>query len=141
MIGKDEVSLLTLLYKTQDYADKFGLEINPKPTKSEVLTFQKEEQEWPLRNCEGVLIANLKQATTYKYLGIPVTLQGQKIFKFRTKYMVVGANQYAGRIKRLAKDSFNRIEVGEAIWENIAIPVLLYGAECLSMTAAEIIYM
>ena len=38
----------------------------------------------------------------------------------------------------MAKDSFNRIEVGEALWENVSLPSLLYGSECLSLTKTEL---
>ena len=138
LIGKDGESLLTLLNKTQDYADRYGLEINPLPSKSEVICFQQEIQTWPLRNCEGQLVASLNQALQYKYLGIPITVQGKKHFLYRIKDIIVGANQHAGRVKSLAKDSFNRIEVGEALWENVSLPSLLYGSECLTLTKTEL---
>ena len=61
LIGKDKKSLLTLLDITQEYATLYGLEINP--DKSEILSLYEEAGKgtWPLRDQEGVVIADLKQ--------------------------------------------------------------------------------
>ena len=138
LIGKDRESLFTLLNKTQDYSDKYGLEINPKKGKSEVLSFNKDIHDWPIRNCEGSLVASLNQALQYKYLGIPITLQGNKVFAPRVKDIIVAGSQHTGRIKSLSKDSFNRLDVGEALWQNVSLMALLYGSECLCMTKDEL---
>ena len=138
LIGKDDFSLRMLMAKVQDYADKYDLKINPGKGKSEVLAFHEEILDWPIRDCEGNLIANLNQALKYKYLGVPITLQGRNLFRYRIADMIVGANQHVGRIKSRAKDSFSRIDVGEALWENCSLPCLMYGSECLILTKTDL---
>ena len=138
LIGRDNKSLLTLIDKTQDYAGKHGLEINP--DKSEILCLHEEEGNsiWPLKDHDGVLIADLKQVLKYKYLGVPLSFQHKNIFKYRVSNVLIRANQFVGRIKSMSKESFNRLEVAEALWENVAIPALMYGMECMHLTKTEL---
>ena len=89
LIAKDKKCLQTLIDKTQEYAEKYGLEINP--DKSEILSLYEEAGNgpWPLRDQEGIVVADLKQVLKYKYLGIPLSFQHKNMFKYRGSNVLI----------------------------------------------------
>ena len=56
------------------------------------------------------------------------------IFKFQRKTIISRLKSYAGLILLMAKESFDPIEVGEAMWKSIAIEAVLYGIQTISVT-------
>ena len=55
------------------------------------------------------------------------------IFKFQRKTIVSRLRSYAGLILQMAKESFDPIEVGEAMWKSIALEAVLYGIQVISL--------
>jgi hypothetical protein len=56
------------------------------------------------------------------------------IFKFQRKTIISRLKSYAGLILLMAQESFDPIEVGEAMWNSIAIEAVLYGIQTISVT-------
>ncbi len=55
------------------------------------------------------------------------------IFRFQRKIMVSRLRSYAGLILSMAKNSFDPIEVGEALWKSVALESILYGIQIISV--------
>ena len=55
------------------------------------------------------------------------------VFKFQRNAIVARFKSYAGLILLMARESFDPIEVGEAMWKSIAIEAVLYGIQAISV--------
>ena len=51
--------------------------------------------------------------------------------------MISRLKSYAGIILGMAKESFDPISVGEALWQGVAIPAVLHGSEVVSVTMGK----
>ena len=57
-----------------------------------------------------------------------------KFFDFQRKTIVARLKSFAGSILRIAKDSFDPIQVGVALWQSTALESVLYGIQIISVT-------
>ena len=83
----------------------------------------------------GTTIGELECQEKYKYLGVTMGMGKSPcdIFKFQRKSIVSRLRSYAGLILQMAKESFDPIEVGVAMWKTIALKAVLYGIQVISV--------
>ena len=85
------------------------------------------------------MAAYLETLRKYKYLGVIIGLgRASDIFKHQRKTIVSRLRSYAGLILSLARESFDPIEVGEALWKSVALESILHGIQVTSVTKANI---
>ena len=84
----------------------------------------------------GVTIGELERKEKYKYLGVTMGMgkSPSDIFKFQRKTIVSRLRSYAALTLQMAKESYDPIEVGEAVWKSIALEAVLYGTQVISVT-------
>ena len=116
LIGKNRKLVEELLLKCQQQFESCGLQINC--SKSNILTRENIiDGKLSLPTHDGYLQGEIELAKKYKYLGVTVSLgRASDIFKFQRETIVSRLKSYAGLILSLAYESFDPIEVGEALW-------------------------
>ena len=110
-----------------------GLEINI--SKSNILS--KEEILNPniTLSTSQVTLGEIELKDKYKYLGVNVSLgKPADIFRFQRKIIVSRLKSYAGMILSMARNSFDPIEIGEALWKSVALESVLFGIQIISVT-------
>ena len=81
----------------------------------------------------------IKRKEVYKYLGVQVSLgKAHAMFKVANKKKICQLNSIMGQILALAKNSYEPITVGLALWNSCAIPALLHGIEIISLNKKDI---
>ena len=134
IIGRNRAEIEKVIKQCQSQFEHNGLEINF--SKSKILTRQDiEKAPLTLTSRGGVTIGELERKEIYKYLGVTIGMGKSPcdIFKFQRKTIVSRLRSYAGLILQMAKESFDPIEVGEAMWKSIALEAVLYGIQVISL--------
>lgn len=75
-------------------------------------------EQWVLQTKEGE--KKLEVVNTFKYLGVEIS-NGRNIYKEQKKAALVKLTRNKGISKLKAKESFDRVDVAEALWEYICI--------------------
>ena len=134
LVGKSIQDLKEAESKCQYQFELNGLEINF--AKSKVLTRDNFNQDTLVWEFEGNLQAKFEVQERYKYLGVTIGMgtSAAQIFGFQRKTIVTRLKSFAGSILRIAKDSFDPIQVGVALWQSTALESVLYGIQIASVT-------
>ena len=72
-------------------------------------------------------VGGYKVEKEVKYLGVWVGGKGRDIFKAEKKLLIKKANKKANEVISQKKKSYDKINVGKAIWKLMMIPGLLFG--------------
>ena len=79
---------------------------------------------------DGILMANFS-VDQYNYLGIKQKVTVKRTTNARVEDMKIKAKSYVNAIMRTTKTVPDKSEVLVKMWENVAIPAILYGVEAL----------
>ena len=104
-------------------------------TKSKVLSGSMET--WELFD-DGEVIGVLDKVLSFKYLGVDCELspfRGAVAFQKRALRL---ANQYRAACIRIARDGSDVTDVAMALWQNVALPTILYGCESIPFTSSTL---
>ena len=97
-----------------------GLEINV--SKSNILSREEVLNPNITLSASRVTLGEIELKDKYKYLGVNVSLgKTAEVFRFQRKIIVSRLKSYAGTILSMARNSFDPIEVGEALWKSVAL--------------------
>ena len=134
IIGRNREKAEWLLTACQYHFELNGLEINCSKTnilsKENVINQNISLQSTYYKTTVGEI--ELKEK--YKYLGVNVSLgKAADIFRFHRKIIVSRLRSYAGLILSMARNSYDPIEVGEALWKSVALESTLYGIQIISV--------
>ena len=83
-------------------------------------------------------MTELKTVDQYKYLGVNQKLTLQKTINKKSSDMEMKALAYANAILKVTKTVPDKCDVLVRMWENVAIPSILYGSESLPIPLATI---
>ena len=134
LVGKSILDLKDAETKCQYQFELNGLEINF--NKSKILTREELLQD-SLRWKSGYNVqSEFEIQDKYKYLGVTIGMgvNAAQIFSFQRKTIVSRLKSFAGSILRIARDSFDPIPVGMALWQTTALESVLYGIQIISVT-------
>ena len=135
IIGRNKAEIKRIIIQCQFQFELSGLEINF--SKSKILSRHDMEQDnMTITSQMGVTIGDLECKEKYKYLGVTLNMgaRSSDIFKFQRDTLVSRLKSYAGLILLMAKESFDPIEVGEAMWKSMALEAVLYGIQTISVS-------
>jgi len=76
-------------------------------------------------------LAELRQVSEYEYLGIVQKITLVKTMNAKCATMVTKANSFLGSILKLRNTMPDQVDSYRAMWENIALPSILYGCDAL----------
>ena len=137
LIAKAREEIARLIKVCQDMFELKGMEINC--SKSNILNNSSLKEDLGLWLSSGRHIGDLEQKQRNKYLGVLVsTGRTSDIFKSQRVNTISRLKSYAGLILAMAKDSFDPIEVGMALWESVALESVLYSVQVISLTKANL---
>lgn len=108
------------------------LEINC--NKSEIMVRlgrKREEGEWVVHDNKGVEIGKIKEVDKYKYLGLLISRKSRNPFAEHLTKVLSKARSMGGAIRAKALHSWDRVEVADKLWNSMAVPGILYGAEVI----------
>ena len=133
LIGQNKRMVEELLLKCQTQFELCGLEINC--SKSNILSRESViDGKINLSTDNGSLLGDIEVSQKYKYLGVTIGLgRTSDIFKQQRITIVSRLRSYAGLILSLARESFDPIEVGEALWKSVALESILHGIQVISV--------
>ena len=129
---RDEMDKLAILL--QDWCSTHVMKISSK--KTQILSPDHEYQLVFRENGDSVM--EITQANSYKYLGIEQKLTVTGTINQRQKTMISKAKKYKGMILRQKCMLPDTIEVYLALWNNVALPSILYGVEALPVHMSTI---
>ena len=136
---------MVLMTENQDHMDKLlrvlgsmisrkKLEINC--DKSNVLVmkgYSEMNHKWRLFNHKHEEMGTLNETEFYKYLGITLSRGKRNVFGDHLTRMVTKSKQLGGVLRAKASGSWDKLTVGNELWNHIACPGILYGCEILKM--------
>ena len=138
LIGRSENEVLGLLKLCNDFFKRSGMTISC--DKSNILTAKDIiGNKVILKNATWGVFEEIKRAEQYKYLGVTMKVgrSASDIFSSYRQLKIAKLKSYKALIFAIARESFNPIEVAEAMWKGIAIESVLYGIEIASITKAN----
>ena len=122
---EDAMSNIKLI---QEVAEKLGLVINKR--KSNVLIYNMNDQ--PDR------IEDIEVKTSLKYLGVKITNAKNCFDEFKNEQLLK-AKQLANISHSIMARSCNRLLIGKNYWKSLGLSSVLYAAEVLEFTEAELL--
>ena len=141
VMGQGEGDLKELLKMVGEYGREWKMQFNS--SKSKVVNIGKKsnkDKRWQVG--EGQVqegdnyCLEIKEQEEYKYLGIWFSgING--IFKTHVKKAIKKAKKLKGVIKNVTADTYQRAGVATKLWETLAIPSILYGAEVFDMVDSD----
>ncbi|HBI40105.1 MAG TPA: hypothetical protein DDY16_04070 [Tenacibaculum sp.] len=90
-----------------------------------------EDWVWSLLDLNEGILTELETVDQYKYLGIKQKITVKRTMNARMEDMKMKAKSYVNAIMRTTKTVPDKSEVLVKMWENVAIPAILYGVEAL----------
>ena len=106
----------------------FKMKISQK--KTQVIS-PESNQTWSLLDLNKGDLIELQQVKDYTYLGVKQKLTVKATSSCKEDQMVKKAQKYANNILRLRRTVPDQVDTYRAIWENIAIPTILYAVEVI----------
>ena len=81
---------------------------------------------WSLLDLNEGILTELETVDQYKYLGIKQKVTVKRTTNARVEDMKIKAKSYVNAIMRTTKTVPDKSEVLVKMWENVAIPAILY---------------
>ena len=107
-------------------------------TKSKVITHDATEGEMIIEGDDVVDDISLDQVIHFKYLGVPINSAPYSFFKNFNEQVRLRAQSYAYRVISLTRTGPNRAELAYTLWNQVALPSILYGTEVIPVTKETI---
>ena len=128
LAGTSEAELKALKTVLEIWCIDFRMKIGTNKTQ---LVTPSSVQGWSVLDTTSGDLEELVTVDDYRYLGIHQKLTLRKTSNEKCRSMVTKARSYAKTILRLKSTLPDKTEVYRSIWDNIAMPAILYGADVL----------
>ena len=136
LICKTKKHLHKLMNITKKYFDAHKLDISI--TKSKIMSSDGEEGKVQFEmDTSGTL--ELEQVISFKYLGVPLNCAPYRFFNDYNEIVKKRAQSYMSRVLSLSRQGADRAELAFVLWNQIALPSILYGCEVCPITEDTII--
>ena len=135
LLSSNREDMHVMLQSLQGWCSDYNMNISQ--TKSKIVSSDSLES-WDVITPDMEYWSSLEQVLHSKYLGIDVhpTLKGVSVSK--NNKIKVMAKSYATQILRLAKTEADKVDVILSMWNNMALPSLLYGMEVIPISPSTI---
>ena len=134
LVSNCEDDLDELKQILEGWCYNFRMKISAKKTQ----VIAQGEFDWVITDTDGGDLIQLRQVAEYKYLGVEQKLSLTETSRAKGLSMVDRAKKYRGAIARLKRTVPDQVAVYRALWESVAVPGILYGAEALPVSMAVI---
>ena len=128
LAANNETSLNGLKSVLEQWARDFRMRISHK--KTQVISHS-ENVEWCIADPETGEPLTLEQVEEYRYLGVTQKLTLRRTTNEKTRQMLEKTMTYVNLILRLRATTADKVATYLAIWQNVALPSILYGCEAL----------
>ena len=113
------------------------LDINTGEGKSEVIS--PDDEDWNLFNGDGEVELSLRQVLRYKYLGLEISSSIFRTCVEKQAKCLKIANKYKYACLYLGRRGADVVDTSLATWNNIAIPSILFGTDCIVFKESNIV--
>ena len=136
LISKTEEGLRTLHRIVQDHCATLKMSISM--TKSKVMSCSNDL--WEIFQDQDI-VGCLDKVLQFRYLGVETRIFPSQAAKAMQQRAVDISNKYKGACISLSRDGPDIVDLAACLWQNIALPSLLYGCETtpFSATALQVI--
>ena len=136
LIGSSKQSLDILLSKTRTFFHTHHLSISQK--KSKILSFDSASGQTTFHNPSNSSPLTLDQVVVFKYLGVPLSSSPYSLFSSFNEQVKLRSQTYLSRVLALVRSGPDRSDLAYSLWNQVALPSILYGAEVLPLTESTI---
>ena len=136
LIGSTKRNLKKLMKITLRYFKSHRLTLSTK--KSKILTHDAEEGQMVFEGDDDVDDLSLDQVIAFKYLGVTFNCAPYSLFKNFNEQVRRRAHTYAYRVLSLSKCGPKRSDLAFSLWNQVALPSILYGSEVIPLTKETI---
>ena len=131
VIGSSKAKLKKLIRIIKKYFHEHRLTISE--TKSKVITHDASTGEMTFEG-DDIDDISLDQVISFKYLGVPLNCSPYCMFKSFNDQVRQRAQSYLYRVLALVKTGPKRSSLAYTLWNQVALPSILYGTEVLPIT-------
>ena len=136
IIGRSRSSLDALMTKTRSFFLHHHLEISG--TKSKIMSFDAQTGKTIFQDSTNSSPLLLDQVLSFKYLGVPLNCSPYHLFQCFNKQVQQRAQSFLSRVLSLVKSGPDRSNLAYTLWNSVALPSILYGAEAIPLTQGSI---
>ena len=136
IFGSSRPNLEKLLVKARMFFSSHHLTIST--TKSKIMSFDASTGTTTVDNSSRCTPLTLDQVAVFKYLGIPISSSPYSLFTGFNDQVKKRAKNYLYRVLSLVKTGPDRSELAFSLWNQIALPSILYGAEIIPLLDSTI---
>ena len=122
--------------KTRNFFLHHHLEISV--TKSKIMSFDAQTGKTLFQDSINSSSLLLDQVISFKYLGVPLNCSPYHLFNCFNKQVQQRAQSYLSRVLSLVKSGPDRSSLAYTLWNQVAIPSILYGSEVIPLTQGTI---
>ena len=136
IFGSSRSNLEILLDKARTFFNNHHLTISS--TKSKIMSFDASTGTTTFNNSLAYPPLTLDQVAVFKYLGIPISSSPYSLFSGYNDQVKKRAKNYLYRVLSLVKTGPDRSALAFSLWNQIALPSILYGAEIIPLLDSTI---
>ena len=137
LVAKSAEGLRNLYRIVKSNCDSLMLDINTGEGKSEVIS--PDDEDWKLFNDDGEVELSLRQVLRYKYLGLEISSSIFRTCVEKQAKCIKIANKYKYACLYLGRRGADVVDTSLATWNNIAIPSILFGTDCIVFKESNIV--
>ena len=137
LVARSAEGLRNLYRIVKSNCDKLLLDINTGEGKTEVVS--PDEEDWKIFNDDGEVELSLRQVLRYKYLGLETSSSIFRTCVEKQAKCIKIANKYKFACLYLGRRGADVVDTSLATWNNIAIPSILFGTECIVFKESNIL--
>ena len=136
LIGSSRQNLDKLFSKTRTFFHTHHLSISQ--SKSKILSFDAASGQTTFHDPTNPSPLTLDQVVVFKYLGVPLSSSPYSLFSSFNDQVKLRSQTYLSRVLALVRSGPDRSDLAYSLWNQVALPSILYGAEILPLTEATI---
>ena len=136
LVGSSKEALKELVDITTNFFHTHRLELSEK--KSKMMTHDAATGQTTFQGSPSQPLITLDEVVTFKYLGVPLCATPRNLFQSYNAQVRERAHQFLTRVLSLVKTGPDRSCLAYTLWNQIALPSILYGCEVLPLTQGTI---
>ena len=136
LIGSSRQNLDKLITKTRTFFRTHHLSISQ--SKSKIMSFDAASGQTTFHDSTDHSSLTLDQVVVFKYLGVPLSSSPYSLFSSFNDQVKLRSQTYLSRVLSLVRSGPDRSDLAYSLWNQVALPSILYGAEVLPLTETTI---